>query len=78
MPAIDGGWLHQRERFPPPGPQASQKQPKQPVRWTKSPVRTREDAELVAQRKNLKQEVSTRRLGRSGRSTGPDDVSHCL
>jgi hypothetical protein len=39
-------------------------------------MRTREDAELVAQGKSLEQEVSTRRPGRSDRSTRPDDGSH--
>jgi hypothetical protein len=68
MPTIDGGWLEQHQRFPPPGPQPSQEQPKQTVSRAKAPLRTSEDAELVAQGKSLEQEVSTRRPGRSDRS----------
>jgi hypothetical protein len=78
MPTIDGGWLDQHQRFPPSGPQPPQKQPKQTVSWTKAPLRTSEDAELVAQGKSLEQEVSTRRPGRSDRSPRPDDGSHRL
>jgi hypothetical protein len=57
MPTIDGGWLNQHQRFLPLGPQPPQKQP---VSWAKALIRTREDAELVAQGKSLEQEVSTR------------------
>jgi hypothetical protein len=60
MPTIDSGWLDQHQCFPPPGPQPPQKQPKQTVSWAKAPLRTSEDAELVAQGKSLEQEVSTR------------------
>jgi hypothetical protein len=48
MPAIDSGWLDQHERFPPPGPQPSKKQPQQTIGWAKAPIRASEDAELVA------------------------------
>jgi hypothetical protein len=75
MPTIDGGWLDQYQRFPPPGPQPPQKQPQQTVIWAKVFLRTSEDAELVMQGKSLEQEVSTR-PSRSDRSTRPDDGSH--
>ena len=78
MPMFDGGWLDQHQRFPPPGPQPSQKQPEQPVSWPKAPLRTSEDAELVAQGKSLEQEVSTRHPGSSDRAPRPDDGSHRL
>jgi len=55
------GWLDQHQRFPPPGPHAPQKQPKQTVSWAKAFLRTSEDAELVMQGKSLEQQVSTRR-----------------
>ena len=61
MPTIDSGWLDQHQCFPPPGPQPSQEQPRQTVRWATAPIRTSEDAQLVAQGKTLEQEVSTRR-----------------
>ena len=60
MPTLDRGWLDQHQPVPPPGPQPPQKQPKQTVSWANAPTRTREDAELVAQGKRLKQEVSIR------------------
>jgi hypothetical protein len=78
MPTIDSGWLDQHQRFPPPGPQPPQQQPKQTVSWAKAPLRTSEDAELVVQGKSLEQEVSTLRPGRSDRSTRRDDDSHRL
>jgi hypothetical protein len=78
MPTIDGGWLDQHQCFPPPGPQPSQKQPKQTVSRAEAPIGTSEDAELVAQGKNLEQEVSTRRPSRSAGSTRPGDGSHRL
>ena len=78
MPTIDSGWLDQHQRFPPPGPQPPQKQPKQTVSWAKVPLRTSQDAELVAQGKSLEQEVYTRRLGCSTRSTRPDAAAHRL
>ena len=77
MPTIDSGWLDEHQRFPPPGPKPRQKQPKQPVSWAKAPIRTSEDAELVAQGKSLEQKLSTRRRpSRSDRITRPDDSSH--
>ena len=60
MPTIDGGGLDQHQRFPPPGPQPPQTQPQQTVSRAKAPLRTSEDAELVAHGKSLEQEVSTR------------------
>ncbi|MGH9373095.1 MAG: hypothetical protein ACRD15_16365 [Vicinamibacterales bacterium] len=63
MPTLDGGRLDQHQRLPPPGPQPPQKQPEQTVNWAKAPIRTSEDAELVAQGKSFEQEVSTRRPG---------------
>jgi len=68
MPTIDSGWLDQHQRFPPPEPEPPQTQPKQPVGWAKAPIRTSEDAELVAQGESLEQEFSTRRPSRSDRS----------
>jgi hypothetical protein len=53
MPAIDGGWLDQHQRFPPAGPQPAQNQPEQTVQWPKAPVRPRQNAELMAQGKSL-------------------------
>jgi hypothetical protein len=41
-------------------------------------MRTREDAELVTQGKSLEQEVYTRRLGCSTRSTRPEAAAHRL
>jgi hypothetical protein len=76
MPTIDSGWLDQYQRFPPPGPEPPQEQAKQPVTRAKALIRTRENAELVAQGQSLEQEVSTRRPSRSDRSTRPDDGSH--
>ena len=61
MPTIDGGWLDQHQRFPTPGPQPPQQQPKKTVSRAKAPLRTSEDTEFVAESKNLEQEVSTRR-----------------
>jgi hypothetical protein len=46
--------------------------PKADVGWAKAPMRTREDAELVAQGKSFEQEVCTRRLGCSVRSSRPE------
>jgi hypothetical protein len=78
VPTIDGGWLDQHRRFPPPGPQPPQKQLKQTVSRAETPIGTSEDAELVAKGKSLEQEVSTRRPSRSESSTRPDDGSHRL
>ena len=64
--------------LPATGATTTAKQPKQAVSWAKAPLRTSEDAELVAQGKSLEQEVSTRRPDRSDRSTRPDDGSHRL
>jgi len=78
MPPIDSGWLDQHQRFPPPGPEPAQKQPKQTTSWAEAPIRTSEDTELVAQGKSLEQEVSTRRTKRSEGTNRRDDGSHSL
>jgi hypothetical protein len=78
MPTIDGGWLDQHQRVPPPGPQPPQQQPEQTVSRAKAFLRTREDTELVAQGKHLEQKVPTRRLSRSAGSAGPDGDPHRL
>jgi len=78
MPTIDRGWLDQHERFPPPGPQPPQEQPKQTISAAEAPTRTNENRELVAQGKRLEQEVSTCRPSRSRVSAGPDGGSHRL
>ena len=78
MPTIDGGWLDQHQRVPPPGPQPPQEQPKQTISRPEAPLRTSENAELVAQGKRLEQEVSTRRPSRSAGSARPDGRSHRL
>src|SRR4029450_971239 len=78
IPSFSNSPLDQHQRFPPPGPQPPQQQPKQTVSWAKAPLRTSEDAELVVQGKSLEQEVSTLRPGRSDRSTRRDDGSHRL
>src|SRR5438105_2144185 len=67
MPTIDGGWLDQHQRFPPPGPQPPQKQPKQTVSRAEAPIGTSEDAELVAQRKSLEQVRRSRRVAPADR-----------
>jgi hypothetical protein len=76
MPPIDGGGPDQDQRVPPPGPQPPKEQPQQTVGRTEAPIRTREDAELVAQGQRLEQEVSTRRLSQPQASIRCDDRSH--
>jgi hypothetical protein len=78
MPTIDCGRLDQDQRFAPPRLQPPQQQPEQTVSWAKALGGTSENPELVAEGKRLEQEVSTRRLGWSGRSTRRDDASHRL
>jgi hypothetical protein len=78
LPPIDSGWLDQDQRFPPPGPQPAQKQPKEPVSWAKALIRTSEHGELVAQGKGLEQEILTRCRTRSDRRIRPDHGSHRL
>ena len=76
MPTIDSGWLNQDERFPPPGPEPPQKQPKQTVSWAKAFLRPSEDAQLMAQGKNLEQQVSTSGQGESDCRDRSDDATH--
>ena len=59
MPTGNRGWLDQHQRVPTPRPHTPQAQPEQTVRWMKASIGTREDAELVAQGKDLEEEVST-------------------
>ena len=63
MPPIDGGWLDQHQRFPPPGPHPAQNQPEQAVRGAEAAIGTRENAQLVAKREGLEEEISTREQG---------------
>jgi hypothetical protein len=60
VPAVDRGWLDQRQRASPLRPQPSQHQPQQAVRGAKAPIRPSEHGHLVAQREDLEQQVSTR------------------
>ena len=60
MPMGNRGWLDQHERFPPP---RRQMLTEQTVRWAKASIGTTEDADLVAQGKNLEEQVSTRAQG---------------
>jgi hypothetical protein len=74
VPPIDGRRLNQHQRVAPRRPHPLQDQPQQTVKRSKAPIRTRQDAQLVAQGKHLEQEVSTRRQRESDRSEGPNDV----
>ena len=56
MPTVDGG---QQQRVSPPRPRTSQHQPEQTVKWAKAAIRTNEYAQLVAEGKDLEQQVST-------------------
>ena len=76
MPTVDRGRLDQHQRVSPPRPQLSQHQPEQTVRWAKAAIRTNEDVQLVAEGKDLEQQVSTRRQGEPDRKDHPDDVTH--
>jgi hypothetical protein len=76
VPPIDRGRLNQHQRDAPARPHPSQNQPQQTVRRLKASIRTRQDAQLVSEGKDLKQEVSTRRQSKSDRSEGPSDVLH--
>ena len=58
MPTGNRGWLDQHQRFPPPRPHTPHAQPEQTVRWTKASIGTSEDAELMAEGKDLEEEVS--------------------
>ena len=76
MPTVDRGRLEQDQRVSPPRPQPSKHQPEQTVRWAKAAIRTNEDVQLVAEGKDLEQQVSTRRQGEPNRNDHPDDVTH--
>jgi hypothetical protein len=76
MPTVDCGRLDQHQRVCPPRPHLSQHQPKQTVRWAKAAIRTNEYVQLVAEGKDLEQQVSTRRQGEPNRNDHPDDVTH--
>jgi len=56
MPTVDGG---QQQRVSPPRPRTSQHQPEQTVKWAKATIRTNQYAQLVAEGKDLEQQVST-------------------
>ena len=56
MPTVDGG---QQQRVSPPRPRTSQHQPEQTVKWAKTTIRTNDYAQLVAEGKDLEQQVST-------------------
>jgi len=60
------------------GRQPPQEEPKQTIRRAEAPIRTSENAELVAQGRRLEQEVSTRRPSRSDGSARPEGGSHRL
>ena len=53
-----------------------QHQPEQTVSWAKAAIRTNEYVQLVAEGKDLEQQVSTRRQGEPDRNDHPDDVTH--
>jgi hypothetical protein len=76
MPTVDGGRLNQHQRVSPPRPHPSQDEPQQTVRWAKTPIRTRQNGQLVAQGQHLEQQVSTRRPRESDRSDRPADMTH--
>ena len=74
MPTVDRGRLDQHQRVSPPWPQLSQHQPQQTIRWATAAIRTNEYVQLVAEGKDLEQQVSTHRQGESDRSDRPDDA----
>ena len=76
MPTVDRGRLDQYQRVSPPGPQLSQHQPEQTVRRANAAIRTNEYVQLVAEGKDLEQQVSTRRQGELDHNDHPDDVTH--
>ena len=76
MPPIDSGRLNQHQCVAPPWPDPSQDQPQQTVRWSKAPIRTCADSQLVAQGEDLEQEVSTRGQRESDGSESLNDVLH--
>ena len=76
MPTVDDGRLDQHQCVSPPRPRTSQHQPEQTVKWAKATIRTNEYAQLVAEGKDLEQQVSTRRQGKTDRGDRPDEVTH--
>jgi len=76
MPTVDRGRRDQHQRVSPPRPQLSQHQPEQTVRWAKAAIRTNEYVQLVAEGKDLEQQVSTCRQGQPDRNDHLDDVTH--
>jgi hypothetical protein len=76
MPTVDRGRVDQHQRVSPPRPQLSQHQPEQTVSWAKAAIRTNEYVQLVAEGKDLEQQVSTRRQGEPDRSDHADDATH--
>src|SRR6267378_3745112 len=69
MPKVNGCRLDQHQSV-------YQLQPHHPVRRAKAPMRTSEHSRLMAQRKNLEQQVSMRREGESDRADRSDDATH--
>jgi len=76
MPTVDRGRLNQHERVSPARPHPTQDQPQQTVSAAKAPIRPSENAQLVAQSKNLEQQVSTRLQGDSDCRDRSDDTTH--
>ena len=76
MPPVYRGRLDQHQRVSPPRPHLSRHQPEQTVRWAKAAIRTNEDVQLVAEGKDLEQQISARRQGKPDRNDHPDDVTH--
>src|SRR6266849_5422808 len=78
MPTGDRGRLDQHESLSPPWPPPSQANPEYTVRWSEASIRTGEYTQLVAQGKNLEEEVATRGQGRPHRRDCPEGLTHCL
>ena len=76
MPTGDRGRLDQHEGLAPPGPPPSQAHPQLTVRRTEASIRPAEYAQLMAQGKNLEEEVSTRGEGGLEHRDRPDRVGH--
>jgi hypothetical protein len=76
MPAVNGCRLDQHPRISPVRPHPSQDQPQQAVRGAKAPIGTSEHPQLVAQSKNLEQQVSTLGQGVSDPSDRAHDATH--
>jgi hypothetical protein len=76
MPTVDGGRLNQHERVFPARPHPTQDQPQQTVSAAKAPIRPSEDAQLMAQSKNLEQQVSAGGQGESDCRDRSDAATH--